>query len=97
MLPSGQNMRWRAQNIDIAEMIMALSSEMGRQVIDRTGFTGRFDLDLEYSGDPAATNVATTVPSLITVLQDELGLKLDSGRGPVEVLVIDHIERPTEN
>jgi uncharacterized protein (TIGR03435 family) len=97
MTGSGQNMRWRAQNIDMAGMIMALSSSMGRQVVDRTGFSGRFDLNLEFSRDPAATDVATTAPSIITVLQDELGLKLDSGRGLVEVLVIDHIERPSEN
>jgi uncharacterized protein (TIGR03435 family) len=84
---SGQNMRWRAQNIDIAGMIMALSSSMGRQVIDKTGFTGRFDLDLEFSNDPTATDVATA-PSIVTVLQQELGLRLDSGKGPVSMPII---------
>lgn len=94
---NGQNMRWRAQNIDMAQMTGALSSVLGRHVIDKTGFTGRFDLNLEFSRDPTPADDATTAPSIITLLQGELGLKLDSGRSPVEVFVIDHIERPSEN
>jgi bla regulator protein BlaR1 len=94
---NGQNMRWRAQNIDTAQMTGALSSVLGRHVIDKTGFTGRFDLNLEFSRDPTPADDATTAPSIITLLQGELGLNLDSGRSPVEVFVIDHIERPSEN
>jgi uncharacterized protein (TIGR03435 family) len=91
----GGNMRWSAQNIGIEQLIGALSSSMGRQVIDNTGFKGRFDLNLEYSPDPAPADA--TLPSIVTVLQEELGLKLDSSKGSVEILVIDHIERPSEN
>ena len=91
----GAIMRWTAQNIDVFQLVGALSSSVGRQVIDKTGFTGHFDLNLEYSPDPAPADAPA--PPLITVLEQDLGLKLDSGKGPVEVLVIDHIERPSEN
>ena len=88
-------MRWNAQSIDISQLIELLSAFVGRKVIDRTEFQGRFDINLEFSRDVSSTD--TTTPSLLTLLQDELGLKVDSTKGPVDVLVIDHIERPAEN
>ena len=88
-------MRWSAQNTNMTGVVDVLSSVMGRKVIDMTGFIGRFDLDLEFSNDSAPAD--DPAPSIITVLRDELGLKLDSSRGPVEVLVIDYIERPSDN
>jgi uncharacterized protein (TIGR03435 family) len=69
-----------------------LSGGTGRYVIDKTGLNGSFDLDLEFIPDQSPD---TTGPSLFTAMQEQLGLKLEATRGPVEVLVVDHIERPT--
>jgi len=63
----------------------------GRKILDRTGLTGAYDLTLKW--DPTDA----TGPSLFTAIQEQLGLKLESTKAPVEVLVIDHIERPSEN
>ena len=81
-----------------------LSLVVRRPVVDETGLGGAFDLDVIFSPEgmggalvgppPAAVSDA---PSLFTALQDDLGLKLDPRRGPVDVLVVDRIERPTEN
>jgi uncharacterized protein (TIGR03435 family) len=80
-----------------------------RPVLDRTGLAGEFDLDLTYlpeleniNGRPASESPLlpqqiTGAPSIFTAVQEQLGLKLDSTRGPVDVLVIDRIEPPTEN
>jgi uncharacterized protein (TIGR03435 family) len=79
-----------------------LSVFVDRTVVDQTGLTQTFDYDLEWNPDaialggaPAATNTSSDRPSLFTALQEQLGLKLESTRGPVDVLVIDHIEQPT--
>lgn len=79
-----------------------LSSNLDRMVIDKTGLTGKYDIHLEWN--PQATKVdggrapsADDGPSLFTAVQDQLGLKLESGEGPVEVVVIDHVERPNAN
>jgi len=65
-------------------------------VIDRTGIRGTFDFNLQWSDDLAAPN-PDAPPPLITVVHKTLGLDLKSGRGPVQVLVIDHMERPSAN
>jgi uncharacterized protein (TIGR03435 family) len=81
----------------------------GRVVIDKTGLAGKFNLHLELSADEvpnpgepgdrerAAAAADSTGPSLFTALEEQLGLKLESTKGPVEVLVIDHLEKPSEN
>ncbi len=76
---------------EVLMQLMALATD--RVVVDRTGLTGRFDIELEWSPDQTATDQ----PSIFTAVQEQLGLKLESTRGPVEVLVIDHVERPTED
>ena len=65
---------------------------MERIIVDKTGLTGSFDFDLDWTQDPSAD---ASGPSLFTALQEQLGLKLESARGPVEVLVIDGAEPPT--
>ena len=80
-------------------------SLLGRNVIDRTGLTGAWDVHLKWAVDtlsaPAGPNTTPPSevigPSIFTALQEQLGLKLESARGPVEVLVIDHVERPSAN
>ena len=69
-----------------------LSGGTGRYIIDKTGLEGNYDLELEFTPDQSAD---TTGPSLFTAMQEQLGLKLDAQRAPVEVLVIDRVERPT--
>jgi uncharacterized protein (TIGR03435 family) len=78
--------------------------EMGdRVVIDATGLKGSYDFELNWSPDDGHTPLLngvpqeSTGPSIFTAFQEQLGLKLESRKAPVEVLVIDHVERPSEN
>ncbi len=73
-----------------------LARETGRPVLDKTAIEGRFDLTLRWTSDVTA-NPDPTAPSLFTALQEQLGLKLESQKAPVEVLVIDHLDAPTPN
>ena len=86
-----------------------LSQLTGRIVIDRTGLAGIYDIDLKWTptpdqlpqGPPPPGFVPPPIdpngPSLYTALQEQLGLKLENERGPVQVLVIDRLQSPTEN
>jgi len=97
------------KGITMATLAATLSrtyvSPLGRNVIDHTGLTGAYDVNLKWAIDslsaPAGPNTTplsdVTGPSIFTALQEQLGLKLESAKGPVEVLVIDHIERPSAN
>jgi uncharacterized protein (TIGR03435 family) len=99
---------FRAQAIAISGLAMNLAGPLGRPVLDKTGLTGKYDVTLEFAplkmsegaapnGQPASTSTGTDVPFLFDAIQRQLGLKLESGKGPVEVIVIDHIERPSAN
>ena len=78
--------------------VLSQQPEVERVVIDRTSLTGGFDLKLDYQPFATPTDASGAAgPSLFTALQDQLGLKLQSTRGPVDVLVIDHAELPTPN
>jgi len=103
--------------IRMEDFIEALSSILGRVVIDRTGFQGMFDTHLEFSpddtaftgspgSDPASGRsrggrgggaVTPDPPSISTALQEQLGLRLESTKGPVEVVVVDSVDRPSVN
>jgi uncharacterized protein (TIGR03435 family) len=80
-----------------------LSKVVGRDVIDKTGLSGRYDLKLKWTPDDAAQpqllNGAPVEggPSIFTALEEQLGLKLEPTKGPVQVLVIDHVEMPSAN
>lgn len=85
-----------------------LSGELARTVIDKTGITGAFRFQLTYTADvpadaspdaaaPRPAVAPDLPPDLFTAIQEQFGLKLESAKGPVEVLVIDHAERPSEN
>jgi uncharacterized protein (TIGR03435 family) len=92
-------------NVEIASFVSALSNVLGTPIADKTGLTGTFDLILTFAADqsvaiappPQPGAAGSTAPTIFTAIQDQLGLKLDASRGPVEVLVIDSVERPTEN
>lgn len=74
----------------------ALAMQLERSVVDKTGLTGVYTLQLRWAPNPEAAD-ADNLPSLFTALQEQLGLRLQPSRGPVKVLVIDHIDRPTAN
>jgi uncharacterized protein (TIGR03435 family) len=78
----------------LATLADSLGWELGRRVIDRTGLQGPFEFLLEWAPDALADR---SRPSLSVALQEQLGLELDSERAEVDVLVIDRIERPSEN
>jgi uncharacterized protein (TIGR03435 family) len=89
---------WNATHISMRGVTGALSIVMRRPVVDQTGIKGTFDVRLRCSDDLASQDNAPDAPASIYVaLRETLGLELKSGRGPAEVLVIDHIERPTGN
>jgi uncharacterized protein (TIGR03435 family) len=76
-------------------------SQVDRPVLDRTGIPGTFDFSLKFGDSNDEMKSVLVVgggPSLFTIIQEQLGLKLEARKGPVEILVIDHVERiPTEN
>ena len=80
----------------LAELSQRLATSAGRPVIDKTATAGMFDFHLQFTPDDAPPSDEPSAPSLFTALGD-LGLKLDPAKGPVEFLVIDHVERPAEN
>ena len=77
---------------DLADILSGLS---GRKVIDKTGLTGHADITLKWSDDVAAEAGGPNVISIFTALEEQLGLKLQPSKGPVDTLVIDHVEMPT--
>ena len=78
----------------MASLADHLAGKAGRPVIDKTGLTGEYDFRLEWASEQAADS---TLPSLFTAIQEQLGLKLQPSKGPVDTLVIDHAEMPSEN
>ena len=99
-----------ARSATIANVAIALSRLLGRPVVDETQLSGNFDFKLHFDqssvglpfsgprqeSDASAQSDATE-PSIFTAVQEQLGLKLESTKGPVEVLVIDHVEKPSKN
>lgn len=89
--------------VSMSDLARNLAGPAGRMVVDKTGLTGSWDLDLTYVMDQPIPNNPRVLPPpadavpLFTALQEQLGLKLEARRAPVEVLVIVSIERPTEN
>jgi uncharacterized protein (TIGR03435 family) len=96
---SGTNSRGgdvTATQVSMADFANNLSRWMHQAVIDNTGLTGNYDFKLSY--EPNENQDGATKPSIFAALQDQLGLKLNSAKIPLEVIVIDHAERiPAEN
>jgi uncharacterized protein (TIGR03435 family) len=85
--------RFAAQKITCAMLATLLSERLERPILDRTGITGEFDIALEWTPDESPEAGA----SIFTAIQEQLGLKLEAGRGPVEIIVIDRIDKPSAN
>jgi uncharacterized protein (TIGR03435 family) len=97
------------QRVSMARIARELSPFAGRTVQDETGLTGSFDFQLTWTPDPgesrgdldklkaAGIPFDPSGPSFFSAIQEQLGLKLESKKGQIEILVIDHAERPSEN
>jgi uncharacterized protein (TIGR03435 family) len=88
----------------MSQVALMLSSLVSRLVVDRTGIAGNYSGTVTYTPDVAPRDGGPDVPaadpngaSLFTAIQEQFGVKLEPARGPVDVLVIDRIERPTED
>jgi uncharacterized protein (TIGR03435 family) len=99
----GRRDEFRAWAVTIPFLAERLSVRLQRTVMDKTGLTGKYDFDLKW--DPGQTpapqdgspSTPSGEPSLFSALQEQLGLKLVPTKGPVQTLVIEHVERPSEN
>lgn len=81
---------------NIKLLVVGLTTVLGRTVVDGTGLRGKYDFDIKWTpGEPHDTQ--DSGPTLFTALKEELGLKLVSAKGPVDTLVVDRVERPSEN
>ncbi|PYS36834.1 MAG: hypothetical protein DMG14_23375 [Acidobacteria bacterium] len=87
--------------VPLSALVSMLQGQAGRPVIDKTDLKGLFDFRLEFSPNALEVNAPELQqqarPSLFSALQEQLGLKLEAAKGPGEVLVIDHVEKPSEN
>ncbi len=111
--PPARKDRIEAVGISMPKLIQVISDDLRGIVIDKTGFTEKFDFHLEFVpsqflgnglGQPAPADPGMSAPSanlsgvsIFTAVQEQLGLRLTSAKRPVEVLVIDRVERPSEN
>jgi uncharacterized protein (TIGR03435 family) len=104
--PSSHIRRAGSRNTTIALLAGAIPSfgSVDRPVLDETGLSGRFDFTLEWTpetnGPPSPNPNASAEsdgPTFLDALREQLGLKLESTKGPVRTLVVDHVERPSEN
>jgi uncharacterized protein (TIGR03435 family) len=93
------------RGVSMAKFAEYLQPNVHRMILDKTGLTGTFDVELDFFMDPAALGlpaapgppIVTESPSLFEALEKQLGLKLEPHRGPVAVLVVDNAEQPSEN
>lgn len=84
--------------VSLRTLATLLSNRAGRPVVDKTGLTGLYDIHLDPpQPSPDAVDTPDGGSSIFTTLQEQLGLKLESAKEPVEILVIDSIDRPSEN
>jgi uncharacterized protein (TIGR03435 family) len=92
------------QGVSVEQVSKLLSLVLDRPVLDRTGILGLFDFRVEFDPDPATPMLyrgqspePATGESFMDAIEGQTGLRLERGRGPSEFLVIDHVERPSEN
>ncbi len=100
--PSGSTLQGKA--VPLSYLANGLAISLRRAVVDRTNLKGLYDFKLQWAQDPMMSGINTpgaavgsAGPSIFTAIQEQLGLKLQSSKGPVEVLVIDSVSKPSEN
>lgn len=98
-LPPERMDRIEAGGIAMSWLVDMLSDDVGRTVIDRTGFTERFNLLLDFAphGDLPVNSGVSSGPTIFTAIEEQLGLRLRATSGSIGVVVIDRVERPSEN
>jgi uncharacterized protein (TIGR03435 family) len=94
--------KWTAKFVPMDYLAWLLSFYVGRPIIDRTGLKGSYDFTLSWTPDlsaglPEGASADTSDPGIFEALQKQLGLRLEAQKGPVEILVIDHAEKPGDN
>jgi uncharacterized protein (TIGR03435 family) len=87
---------FNGEGLGLTSIAEELSKIAGRVVVDKTGLTGRYDFKLLWTADDASAADGDP-PTLFTAIQEQLGLKLESAKEPVPVLVIDHVDQPSPN
>jgi uncharacterized protein (TIGR03435 family) len=85
----------KGYGLPVSSLAQMLIGAVGAPVVDRTGLEGKYTFVLEFA--PMDAREDETLPSIFTVLQEKLGLRLESGKAPIEVLVVDRAEKPSEN
>ena len=78
----------------LSRLVSALGMAVSRTVVDGTNLKGPFDIELRWGNDVTTSVTNSETPAIFTALQEQLGLRLESSRGPVDVLVVDSVERP---
>jgi bla regulator protein blaR1 len=101
----------KGQGVGLTMLVLNLSNQLGRRVIDKTGLAARYSFDLKWTpNQPSTAQLGTPTssetlpqptdpdgPSIFSALQEQLGLRLESEKGQVEILIIDRAERPSKN
>jgi uncharacterized protein (TIGR03435 family) len=93
---SGNHLHGRSAPMTM--LVFALAQQAGHPVVDETGLQGPFDMEMRWTPENARQPLPDDAPpSIFTALQRQMGLKLEARKGAVQVLVIDHVERPSDN
>jgi uncharacterized protein (TIGR03435 family) len=86
------------RNVPLVRLTSFLSVEAGHVVVDKTGLTGNYDFTLDFVSSPRTINSnGPSGPTIFEAVKDQLGMKLEPGKGPIDLFVLDHVERPSEN
>jgi uncharacterized protein (TIGR03435 family) len=91
---SGGGHQIKAHHISMKSLAATLQGYIGDAVVDATGLTGLYDLNLDFNVDESMSSEG---PTVFEAVQRQIGLKLEARKGPVEVIVIDHVEKPSAN
>jgi uncharacterized protein (TIGR03435 family) len=88
---------WKFTNNSLNDFASLMQYFLDRPVVDETGLKGKFDFLLKWTTDSSQNTDPQASPGLFTAIQEQLGLKVEAAKGPAEVLVIEHVQRPSEN
>ena len=99
---NGGKVQMTAKRISMAQLATNLSGNLGRPVLDRTGLPAKYNFKMDWSVDLNArqaenSGLDSSGPTIFTAIQEQLGLRLESTKGPVEIIVIDRAEKASEN
>lgn len=106
--PEGKNMGYsvgmgklNGNGIELDNLAYSLSGQVGRLIVNNTGLDGKYTIDLKWQPDSMGAGTAESnaepLPDLFTALEEQLGLKLEPAKAPVDVYIVDHVEKPSEN